>query len=613
MRAAFLQPCGNTIREKAIAGVARRLEPVRRTRAHKKSRCASGFPAPRSRVAAYGPLFAEDDHCGRRLHRTSVVLFTAAAFRLLVAINLPIWLRHTRIDEDGLYLRLAASLASGHWLGPYDPLTLTRGPGYPVFLALSSLSGLPVSAAHALFQIAAIAVAAWAVYRLTASKAIAASMFVVLAFDPIGFMPDMQCVMAEQITWAQLLLVFSLAAVLLYAPPQQRRNAIVLGALLGIILAWTWLTWEYGIVLLLGLLLLAAGSALIRRGKQPELSALAGSVAAAGVAFLAVILLVMSANLVAYGTFSAFQSKVRDATAPEALPGALEAVGRRVAFLDAGDASAVPATVQHIEPETFARYWVLLNRPFVSEIGKKGLQTSVDGWYYDTQSTRWPSFAVFDHAGAQVPFSLKRKSSPDLQVYFHTERPAWNRFLMTYQCPDSCTVVVRAFDRPELRLPIDRERGFSASVGSATLYVDVVRTDWYATADLRRLQVLAAYVRSGLILFYQLLTPLLVLAGLVALIAAIDGSVAARTLNPLLLIAATAWLLVGMQIVCLALTGMGAAAAATVSNTAIAAYLAVLATFLSFGAVAVQARPKADHARHEVNTLRAETRGKPAA
>lgn len=98
-----------------------------------------------------------------------------------------------------------------------------KGPGYPAFLAVTSLSGLPLSAMHALFQIVATAVTAWGAYRLTASRTIAALVFLTLIFYPVGIMPELQRVFRDQIYWAQTLLIFSLFTLLFFAPP--RRHA----------------------------------------------------------------------------------------------------------------------------------------------------------------------------------------------------------------------------------------------------------------------------------------------------------------------------------------------------------------------------------------------------
>ena len=195
------------------------------------------------------------------------------------------------------------SFVSGHWLGRYTQFTLMKGPGYPAFLAVTSLSGLPVSATHALFQIAAIAVTALVVYRLTATRAIAALTFITLLFYPVGFIPELQRIIREQIYWAQTLLVFSLFAAQFFAPPRSRWAATVVAIMAGLILGWAWITREEGAWFLPGLGVLAAGAILIHRKEIQELRALARNVFIAAGGFVVVNVAFMTGNLIVYGSF----------------------------------------------------------------------------------------------------------------------------------------------------------------------------------------------------------------------------------------------------------------------------------------------------------------------
>jgi hypothetical protein len=61
-------------------------------------------------------------------------------------------------------------------------------------------------------------------------------------------------------------------------------------------------------------------------------------------------------------------------------------------------------------------------------------------------------------------------------------------------------------------------------------------------------------------------------------------------LSPLLLLAAAAWILVTTRIVLLALTAVSSLPPMAARDFAPAAYLALVAAFLSFGAVVAQAR-----------------------
>ena len=52
--------------------------------------------------------------------------------------------------DDQLFVKLADSLVSGQWLGPYDQLTLAKGPLYSLWIALVFLIGLPLGLAQQL-------------------------------------------------------------------------------------------------------------------------------------------------------------------------------------------------------------------------------------------------------------------------------------------------------------------------------------------------------------------------------------------------------------------------------------------------------------------------------
>ena len=136
--------------------------------------------------------------------------FLVSAARFVLVLNLPLLFLSEAGHDDALYMRLATNLAHGRWLGHFDQFTLLKAPGYSGFLAATAISGLPVSAAHALFQILALAITGWSVWRLTASKLIGGAVFLLLAFYPVGFSADIQRVIHDQIYWAQTLLVVSL-------------------------------------------------------------------------------------------------------------------------------------------------------------------------------------------------------------------------------------------------------------------------------------------------------------------------------------------------------------------------------------------------------------------
>src|ERR1700722_5345618 len=241
-----------------------------------------------------------------------VLLIAVAVIRLAIVLNLPMLFLPKAAHDDGLFMRLGASLASGNWLGAFSQFTLMKGPGYPAFLATTNFSGLSIAATHGLFHFAAIALAAVAVYALTSSRATAVVTLIILAFYPIGFMPELLRVVRDQIYWAQTILVLLLFAVVFLAPPRARCAAVIVAGLAGLILGWAWLTREEGVWYLPGLGLLLAGAIVIRRSERSELLALARNLGVAAAAFLVIYGTFIAGNRLVYGSFVGVDFKERN-------------------------------------------------------------------------------------------------------------------------------------------------------------------------------------------------------------------------------------------------------------------------------------------------------------
>ena len=83
------------------------------------------------------------------------------AFSLILSI-IRIWLIYGQTiyvpyapHDDLLFVRLAYSLLNGEWLGPYTNLTLAKGPFYPLWIAATTLTGIPLLIAQHLLYILA--------------------------------------------------------------------------------------------------------------------------------------------------------------------------------------------------------------------------------------------------------------------------------------------------------------------------------------------------------------------------------------------------------------------------------------------------------------------------
>ncbi|WP_374469900.1 hypothetical protein [Phenylobacterium sp.] len=258
----------------------------------------------------------------RRLPGRLVPLLAAAlVVGFLIAFGArPVVFFSTAELDDALFIRLGQSLAEGRWLGPYTQSTLVKGMGFPVFLAIANLTGLPFVLALAAFHAACASFAAFVVARVLDSRLAGLALLALLLLFPTLYMGD-QLRVIRDVFYASLSLALVASAMALATGRALPRPAAV--ALTGVLGAWWWLTREEGVWLvptlaLIALLPLVAGASRAK-GWRPALTALAPSAAAALVA-VALVAGVGAVNAAVYGRFVI--NEIKD----DAFEGALSAL-----------------------------------------------------------------------------------------------------------------------------------------------------------------------------------------------------------------------------------------------------------------------------------------------
>jgi len=150
----------------------------------------------------------------RLSHRVGVLLLVAGAS---ATVGLKLWLVESQdlvangasLLDDRLYLDLAAHVAAGDWLGPYNNGTLAKSPLYSIWVAACHRLGLPLLLAqHALHALACAAVVVGLAARVR-SKLALAGIFVLLLFDPRSYDAHALRVIREGIYPALTLFVFA--------------------------------------------------------------------------------------------------------------------------------------------------------------------------------------------------------------------------------------------------------------------------------------------------------------------------------------------------------------------------------------------------------------------
>lgn len=217
------------------------------------------------------------------------------------------------LHDDLLFLRLARSIVSGDWLGPYDQLTLVKGPFYPVWIAALHVLGWPLLLAQQVLYVAACAALATSLRPLL-PRIGAVAVYCALLFNPSSHTDlVMTRVSREGLYASAAMLVVAGAIGLLGRLGGGTAWAGAWAIGLGVALSAFWLTREEGLWLLPAVVVLLGACAwrawpARRRDHGRSLALCLLPLAIWGAAIAAVATL----NRARYGIFATVELKSRD-------------------------------------------------------------------------------------------------------------------------------------------------------------------------------------------------------------------------------------------------------------------------------------------------------------
>jgi len=207
--------------------------------------------------------------------------------------------------DDLLFVRLAEHLAHGEWLGPYDPLTLAKGPFYSLWIAVAFWLGVPLFLSQHLLYAAACALFTRACRPAIGRPGLRLALYALLLWNPMTFeAASMGRVLRQHVYGPLVLLLFAGLIALHLRRAERWRRLAPWAAMLGFSAAAFWLTREESVWLVPSLALLA-GAGLVAAGRTSR-EALRRNLAALGVAALCAlvpVLLVSWMNLRHYRWF----------------------------------------------------------------------------------------------------------------------------------------------------------------------------------------------------------------------------------------------------------------------------------------------------------------------
>lgn len=231
--------------------------------------------------------------------------------RLWLTLSQPIYAIGFAEHDDALFLKLARSLVQGEWLGPYDRLTLAKGPFYSIFVAVVFWIGLPLGFAQQLFYTAACAAGARAVVPALKSGAARFAIYALLLLNPMSWESPTNGRILRQAVYTPLgLLIFAALVALYCRRAESPRRQLPWAVLLGVSLGCFWITREESIWIVPSVLVLTLGYVLAAFRTSPAALRHAGAtlgIAALGVALP--LLAVSSMNYLYYGWFGTVETR----------------------------------------------------------------------------------------------------------------------------------------------------------------------------------------------------------------------------------------------------------------------------------------------------------------
>lgn len=176
------------------------------------------------------------------------------------------------IHDDRLFIDIAKNLLRLDWLGNYNNLTLAKGVGYPLWIALNNILGIPLLFAQNLLYTLACLTLIIALKPLFSKQHYwLIVIYLILLFSPSSFSNDTMRVLRESIYPSLSLFIVAFSIGILIRKNKPINNIIIWIIGLSISFSYFWITREEGIWImpyLFSILLFIAYELWKKKGKQ---------------------------------------------------------------------------------------------------------------------------------------------------------------------------------------------------------------------------------------------------------------------------------------------------------------------------------------------------------
>ncbi len=174
------------------------------------------------------------------------------------------------LDDDIMFLDNANFLLKGEWLGPYTQWTIAKGPFYPLWIAATTVSGIPLFLTQHLLYILACFIFVLSIRPIVQKPVTLFVIFAMLLFNPMSFAAGVATrAIREGIYPALTILILSGAIGLMVRYDRSLRYLSLWSIGLGLALSAFWLTREEGVWMMVPILMIAGIAAIkIYRAKS---------------------------------------------------------------------------------------------------------------------------------------------------------------------------------------------------------------------------------------------------------------------------------------------------------------------------------------------------------
>lgn len=186
----------------------------------------------------------------RNFNLTWLLIGAFVFFKFWLVSDQTLWALADNSHDDLLFVRLANYLAQFQWLGPYDNLTLAKGPFYPMWITFAFVAGVPLLLSQHLLYVVASLIAYCALRPLIEGWALRFALLTLLLFNPASFTFQLTRVLRDAL-YPGLTLLVAGSVIGLFARRQETTRSLAgWAAVCGLATAAFWLTREESVWIL---------------------------------------------------------------------------------------------------------------------------------------------------------------------------------------------------------------------------------------------------------------------------------------------------------------------------------------------------------------------------